>query len=180
MVAWVTLGQTPVLASCINLLYQQLTGTALPDGISTEQKHEFLQQAFLGRSILLVLDDCWDADVVKHFNWIDQSTNSKVLISSRVRDVLDGGQVIDVTVPSKIDAMKMLLNTAGVDVGRLESRSEVAHVVELCKRLPLTIGVAGKLIRQLAHGSDMLETSDWTDVVTLLEEELNDPDGSMY
>ena len=73
MVAWITLGQTPVLDSCINLLHQQLTGSALPDGVSEDQKHEFLQQAFLGRSVLLVLDDCWDVDVATKFKWIDQT-----------------------------------------------------------------------------------------------------------
>eukprot|EP00729_Bicosta_minor_P033101 gene33101-biopygen989 len=163
----------------MDLLHRQLTGSAFPDSIAVEQKHEILQQAFLNQSVLLVLDDCWDATIVKHFNWIDQNTNSKILISSRVRDVLDGGQIIDVTVPSQMDAVKMLLSTAGMDVEALNGRKEVAHVVELCKRLPLTIGVAGKLIRQLAHGSEMSEASDWDDIAALLEEELNDPDGSM-
>ena len=179
MVAWVTLGQAPVLGPCLDLLHQQLAGTVMPSGISAEQKHLILQQAFLEKSVLLILDDCWDAGVVKHFNWIDQSTNSKVLISSRVRGVLDGGQIIDVAVPSKADAVNMLLSTAGMDVDALKEHTEVARVAELCKRLPLTIGVAGKLIRQLAHGSKMTEASEWTDVVALLEEELKDPFGSM-
>lgn len=179
MVAWITLGQTPVLDSCINLLHQQLAGSPIPENISTEQKHEVLQQAFLNRSVLLILDDCWDTDVVKHFNWIDQSTSSKILISSRVRDVLDGGHIIDIAIPSKSDAVKMLLNTAGMDVDALKERDEVAQVAELCKRLPLTIGVAGKLIRQLAHGSEMSEASEWTEVVALLEDEMTDPDGSL-
>ena len=178
-VAWITLGQTPVLDACTELLHQQLTGTALPHGVTSDQKDEILKQAFLNQSVLLILDDCWDADLVKHFNWIDQSTNSKILISSRIRDVLEGGHIIDVTVPSSSDAVKMLLSTAGMDVDALKERKEVAHIAELCKRLPLTIGVAGKLIRQLGHGSSMSEASDWTDVVALLEEELNDPDSTL-
>jgi hypothetical protein len=179
MVAWITLGQTPMLDSCIDLLHQQLTGSSLPDGVSADQKDEFLQHAFLDQSVLLVLDDCWDAEVAKHFTWIDQSTNSKVLISSRIRDVLGGGQIIDVAVPSKSDAVKMLLSTAGIDVDGLQGREEVAHVAELCKRLPLTIGVAGKLIRQLAQGHTMSEASDWAEVVALLEDEFKDPDGDL-
>lgn len=179
MVAWITLGQTPVLDSCINLLHQQLTGTALPDGVSEDQKHEFLQQAFLGRSVLLVLDDCWDVDVATKFKWIDPNTNSKILISSRIRDALDGGQIINVAAPSKDDAVKMLLSSAGMGADALNVRDEVAHIVEMCKRLPLTIGVAGKLIRQLAQGSDMADASNWVDIVALLEDELNDPDGCM-
>ena len=179
MVAWITLGQAPVLASCIDLLHHQLTGAALSDGLSSDQKHEYLKRAFRNKSVLLILDDCWDAEVAKEFTWIDHATNSKILISSRVRDVLDGGQIIDVALPSESDAAKMLLNVAGMDVSVLKERAEVAHVAELCKRLPLTIGVAGKLIRQLAQGSSMSEASDWMDVVTLLEEELDDPDGTL-
>ena len=68
---------TPLVA-CFNLLHLQLTGAALPDGVSSDQKHELLQQAFLDRSVLLILDDCWDAKVAKHFTWIDRSTHSKV------------------------------------------------------------------------------------------------------
>ena len=67
MVAWITLGQSPVLDSCIDLLHMQLTGTSLPDGLSADQKNEHLKQAFLGRSVLLVLDDCWDISVAKQF-----------------------------------------------------------------------------------------------------------------
>ena len=179
MVAWITLGQTPVLDSCMDLLHQQIEGSALPDGLSIDQKHEFLQEAFLNRSALLILDDCWEAEIVKHFNWIDRSTNSKILISSRIRDALDGGQIIDVTVPSNTDAVQMLLSTAGMDPDVLQDRAEVAHVADLCKRLPLTIGVAGKLIRQLAQGSTMSDADDWADVVALLEDEMNDPEGSL-
>jgi hypothetical protein len=151
----------------------------LPDGISPDQKSELLKQAFLNRSVLLVLDDCWDVDHAKKFAWIDTDTTSKILISSRIRDVLEGGQVIDVMVPSQSDAVKMLISTAGMDIETLHARAEVAQIAELCKRLPLTIGVAGKLIRQLAHGSTMSEASDWADVVTLLEDELSDSDRSI-
>ena len=179
MVAWITLGQTPALDSCINLLHQQLTSSSLTDGISADQKHEFLREAFRNRSVLLILDDCWDVEIVEHFNWIDHKTNSKVLISSRVRDVLDGGDIVDVNVPPKVDAVKMLLSTAGMDVDALQDTAEIIHIAELCNRLPLTIGVAGKLIRQLAQGSSMSEASDWADVVALLEDEMNDPDGSL-
>ena len=179
MIAWITLGQTPMLDALQNLLYLQLAGAELADGLSIDQKHEHLKQAFLRKSVLLVLDDCWEADVATHFKWIDASTNSKVLISSRVRDVLDGGEIIDITVPSNTDAVKMLLSTAGMDPNVLQVRKETTRVVELCKRLPLTIGVAGKLIRQLSRGSSMSEASDWADILAFLEDEMNDPDGSL-
>ena len=58
MVAWISLGQTPVLEACSSLLYLQLTGSELSNAVSHEQKQERLKQAFLNRSVLLVLDDC--------------------------------------------------------------------------------------------------------------------------
>merc|ERR1712195_147359 len=61
-----------------------------------------------------------------------------------------------------------------MDVSTFNGRKEVAHIAELCKRLPLTIGVAGKLIRQLSQGSEMSEASEWTEIVALLEDEMND------
>jgi hypothetical protein len=179
MIAWISLGQTPVLEACINLLYLQLTGASMVDGLPTDQKHEQLKHAFLNRSVLLVLDDCWDAEVATHFKWIDPNTNSKILISSRVRNALDGGNIIDVNVPSKTVAIQMLLSTAGMDIKAFGSRSEVAQIAELCKRLPLTIGVAGKLLKEMTHGSSMTDGSDWADVVELLQSELNDPDGDL-
>ena len=179
IVAWITLGQTPALHACFDLLHLQLANAPMPEGVSFDQKHELLKQAFLHQSVLLILDDCWDEEVAKHFDWIDRSTNSKVLISSRVREVLNGGQIVNVNVPSQSDAVNMLLSTAGLDSSALKGRAEVGKVADLCKRLPLTIGVAGKLIRQLAQGSSMTSASDWTDVVALLEEELEEKEGSL-
>jgi hypothetical protein len=138
-----------------------------------------LKQAFLNRSVLLVLDDCWDAEVAAQFAWVDTNTNSKILISSRVRDVLDGGQIVDVSVPTARDAVQMLLGAAGLDVGALQGRKEVAQIADMCKRLPLTIGVAGKLIRQTANGGSMSTSTDWADVLDLLAAELNDPLGDL-
>jgi hypothetical protein len=40
----------------------------------------------------------------------------------------------------------MLLSTAGMNVVALQSRKEVALITDMCKRLPLTIGVAGTVI----------------------------------
>ena len=90
-----------------------------------------------------MLDDCWDIAVSKRFIFVDETTNSKVLISSRVRDVLEGGLVLDIRVPTEQEAMVMMLRAAGINDSN--SPPEAALVVTLCKRLPLTIGIAGKL-----------------------------------
>ena len=193
LVAWVSLGQLPNLDNCMNLLYLQLSGTGFASAaggdISIEQKQEYLKQEFRNRTVLLVLDDCWDAEVAKHLVWIDEvNTSSKVLISSRVREVLEGvlvtgsaPEVIDVPLPSSEDAARMLLSAAGmreegaavakenqaVEEKKLPVKlAEAVRVVDLCKRLPLTIGIAAKLIRQLAI------TGNFTGVFELLQEEM--------
>ena len=156
-----------------------------------EQKQEYVKQEFRKRSVLLVLDDCWDVEAAKNLVWIDEAnTNSKVLISSRVRDVLEGSfvigsmpEVVDVPLPSSEDAARMLLGAAGMRekgasfTGEDEDKAaeemkqpvelaEAVRVADVCKRLPLTIGIAAKIIRQLSI------TGDFTDVVELLQEEM--------
>jgi hypothetical protein len=100
MLAWVSLGQTPVLTNCMELLYLQLTGHELERDLAEEPKQERLKQAFANKSILLVLDDCWDHELVAKFSFVDDTSNSKVLISSRVRDVLEGGRVLVLNINS--------------------------------------------------------------------------------
>jgi hypothetical protein len=86
ILAWISLGQTPDVDRCLSLLYLQLTGREFASNLSAEQKEEQLKQAFAQRSVLLVLDDCWDADVAKRFIWVDEATNSKVQHHSLLSD----------------------------------------------------------------------------------------------
>lgn len=155
-IAWISFGQTPDIEASLNLLYLQLMGMNFGSDISFEQKVEGLKQAFVNRSILAVLDDVWDPDVAKQFNLVDEtSINSKLLISSRVRSVLDGGLIIDIPLPTKEGAARMLLSAAGMceagaevlpgdlSVGEKRTKavalSEAIRVSEVCKRLPLTV-----------------------------------------
>jgi hypothetical protein len=169
MLAWISFGQTPNIENCASLLHLQLTGYEMEKDLSSEQQDERLKQVFVNKSILLVLDDCWDQEVVKKFNWIDDTnTNSKILISSRIRDVLDGGLIVDLTLPSADDAINMLINVAGISEGENFPRNEAGLVVDICKRLPLTIGIAGKLIKQMA----LTDEDSWIGLVDLLKDEL--------
>ena len=56
--------QTPVLPSLANSLHLQLTGRELASDLSLEEAKEPLRQACLGKDVLLVLDDVWDASHV--------------------------------------------------------------------------------------------------------------------
>ena len=62
-----------------------------------EEMTEELQNAFAGRNVLLILDDVWETPHAALVNVIDKNTGSKVLISSRVRGVLEGGLIVDIS-----------------------------------------------------------------------------------
>lgn len=99
----------------------------------------------------------------------DDSTASKVLISSRVRGLLAGSEIVDIGLPTETEAIEMLLAAAG---HRLQAGvavpKEAREVVRYCNCLPLAIGMAGKLAQEIGLGGD------WSGVVELLKEEFSD------
>jgi hypothetical protein len=54
-VAWVTLGQTPQLDKCLQLVFLQLTGKQMKDGQSMEQSREVLTQVPRATAVVPVL-----------------------------------------------------------------------------------------------------------------------------
>jgi hypothetical protein len=117
-----------------------------------------------------VLDDLWDKEHVSHFALIDETTQSRVLISSRVRGTLAscGCEVTTLSLPTDDDAIQMVMAAAGMAHGPGRSvPSEAAEVIRLCRRLPLTLGIAGRLVR------DLELQHDWFQVAQLMKEELS-------
>ena len=83
----------------------------------------------------------------KEMNFIDTSTASKVLITTRIRG-LGGASQVDLAVPCEADSVQMLLSSAGL--GHLDpAPAEAAEVVQICGRLPLAVDLAGKMLRDL-------------------------------
>ena len=164
-IVWVSLGQAPNIERGVAMMFLQLTGSEL-QGSTDDVRQETLKQAFAGRKVLLVLDDCWDVAHASALNFVDDSTGSKLLISSRVRGVLEGGLILDLREPSDADGARMLLGAAGSDPGT-PPPTEAFEIVKLCKRLPLTLGIAGKMIAQMSV------EDDWTGVASMLKEEFS-------
>ena len=77
--------------------FLQLTGSEISRDMMAEEMTEELQNAFAGRNVLLILDDVWETPHAALVNVIDKNTGSKVLISSRVRGVLEGGLIVDIS-----------------------------------------------------------------------------------
>eukprot|EP01052_Picozoa_sp_SAG31_P018719 SAG31_NODE_1338_length_8731_cov_14.189643_1_plen_1748_part_10 len=169
-IVWVPLGQTPVMSKLQNLCHMQCTGKELSPELSSEEKKEALLQAMLGKRVLLCLDDLWEAEHEHELNFVDVSAGSKVLISTRIKALLEGGHEVEVGLPSLSDSAQMLLRAAGADIGTRTHPSGVDEIVDLCGRLPLALRIAGRLAASLG----LVGSQDWTDMIGVLKEELRE------
>lgn len=102
----------------------------------------------------------------KHLNFVDDTTSSKVLVSSRVRGILEGAEIVDIGLPTEDEAIQLLLSVAGLPTDA--AIPEAREVVQFCDRLPLALGIAGNLVREMGL------TEDWAGVMSLMQEEFSD------
>lgn len=175
---WVTLGQHPVLVEQQSVMFHQLTGSPLSNELSQDEKREAIKQSMAGKDILLVLDDVWYDTHIGWFAHLDESTRSRVLLSSRVRGVLASAptDIVDISLPSEADACSILVGAAGLDHGAeaaVQPPAGAKQIVAMCKRLPLTLAIAGRMIRSLG-----LEDDGWGEAVELMRSELYGEHGS--
>jgi hypothetical protein len=153
-----------------NLCHMQCTGKELSPELSSEEKQQALQQAMVGKRVLLCLDDLWEEHHESELNFVDVSAGSKVLISTRVKGLLVGAHQVEVGLPSARDSARMLLSAAGVGEDELDEPMGVREVVDLCGRLPLALGIAGRLAASLG----LVGTQDWRPMIGVLREELRE------
>jgi hypothetical protein len=171
-IVWVTLGQTPSAEHVQSMALQQLNGTRFSGDEPAEQRCLELQHAMKQKKLLLVIDDCWDPEHEKLLNFVDIESGSKVLLSSRVRNVIEGdpsqsSAIVSIELPSVEDSCQMLLSTAGLPAaGKIPAQAR--ELVQFCKLLPLSISIAGKLVQDLGIG---LDESDWEGIVEMMQEE---------
>ena len=168
-IIWLPIGQTPVISKLQNLCHMQCTGKELSAELSSEEKKEALQQAMSGKRVLLCLDDLWTEEHEHELNFADVSAGSKVLISTRMKALLEGGHQVEVGLPSPSDSARMLLAAVDADVSGRQPAG-VSEIVDLCGRLPLALGIAGRLAANLG----LVGTEDWSDMIGVLKEELHE------
>eukprot|EP01045_Picozoa_sp_COSAG04_P006490 COSAG04_NODE_320_length_16877_cov_26.485401_1_plen_4766_part_00 len=168
-IVWLPLGQTPVIPKLQSLCYMQCTGKELSSELSGDEKKEALQQALSGKRVLLCLDDLWEEEHEAELSRVDARAGSKVLISTRIQGLLAGGHQVEVGLPSMSDSVRMLMAAADANVESGEP-SGVREIVQLCGRLPLALGIAGRLAASL----DLVDADDWGGMVGVLKEELRE------
>ena len=169
-IVWITLGQTPNMEKCQQMLFMQLMGFEMNRDMSDDEVKQSLMHALQGKNVLMVLDDAWEVAHCEQLAFIDDATQSKLLVSSRVKGVLEGGSIVDLNLPSDYDAQKMLLNEAGLDADPSDAPPEAAEVTKFCNNLPLAVGMAGRLLKTMSLSID----DDWSGVVAVLKSEFGE------
>eukprot|EP01052_Picozoa_sp_SAG31_P012613 SAG31_NODE_742_length_12424_cov_16.082353_4_plen_99_part_00 len=86
-------------------------------------------------------------------NFVDETAGGKALISSRVRGILEGGEIVSIGLPSEKEAVSMLMAAAGLGVDNVPP-AEALDVARFCGLLPLALGMTGKLISEFAIDKD--------------------------
>ena len=77
----------------------------------------------------------WDKQHAKCFDVIDNTTESKLLVSTRIVGLLKNSSEVKLALMTNEEAIDLLAHGAGLDFE--EVPHAVAEVVALCGRLPL-------------------------------------------
>jgi hypothetical protein len=108
-IIWIPLGQTPVIEKLQGYALKQLNGKVMAADTTQEEKRELLRRAMVGKRVLLALDDLWHPEHEEDFSLLDPSTDSRVLISTRVRGILTNAAAVEVGVPTEEQAIDILM-----------------------------------------------------------------------
>lgn len=168
LILWVTLSQTPNISKLQQLQCAQCGIDAPADGEAKDTR-ETLSQFLRGKRALLILDDVWDQSDEQLLNCVDAAAGSKTLVTTRIRGLLSGAELIEVGLPEEPVAIKLLLESAGLS-GIANPPPEAAEIVHICGRLPLAIDIAGSLLADL--GLRTSGDADWRELPRMLREEM--------
>jgi hypothetical protein len=190
VIVWLALGQTPMMEKLQSAALQQLCGRQMEPGLSEEERHAALREAFQGKRVLLCLDDLWEEEHEPQLNFVDVRRGSRVLISTRIRHLLADAFSVEIGKPSIDDSISILMSAADELDDSGYAPVEAREIVELCGQLPLALGapvvpprepreprsnagplalhavMAGKLILELEVGSK------WDGITAILRDEL--------
>jgi hypothetical protein len=169
---WLPLGQTPNLKKLQETAYHQMTGDDMAPDFAHDDRCNALRNCMKGVNLLLILDDIWEAEHEEALNFVDFEAGSKVLLSSRIRgnlQVAEDTNAVEVKLPNETDAVKLLMDAAGVP-GDVTPPPEARQIVGQCGRLPLAITVAGKSLRDM----DVSTGQSWKGVVEMIADEMKE------
>ena len=79
------------------------------------------------------------------FDCIDETTNSKLLVTTRIKGVLSGSAEVQLELLSVAESVELLLGVAQLDTAA--APNACLEIAQLCGRLPLCLNIVGNLIR---------------------------------
>ena len=110
-------------------LYEQLTGEAMSikDNATAQSQLEELEAVCKGKRWLVVLDDVWNRDHEKQLNCIDSSSPSKLLVTTRIRGLLQGCDEVSLNLMVHQESVDLLLRTGKIDTVDEAAREAAGH-----------------------------------------------------
>ena len=117
----------------------------------------------------------WHAEHEDELACADVAAGSKYLISTRVKGLLAEAHSVEIKLPTRDEALHILMATAGVVHEHAHDKSQppiipagAQAVVDHCARLPLALGIAARLVHSLGLSAE----PSWEGLVDILKEEL--------
>ncbi|KAL3834670.1 hypothetical protein ACJIZ3_009406 [Penstemon smallii] len=132
-----------------------------------EQLYHLLYERLHGKRYLIVLDDVWEQEVWESLARVlpDENTGSRVLITSRKRDIPKYARYIhDLKSLDQNNSRKLFLEKASIKKTYDQLPEDLKNIgneiLEKCDGLPLAITVVGGMLRGRFN-----TTSEWKDVL---------------
>jgi hypothetical protein len=92
----------------------------------------------------------WDSQHLKSFDCIDLKTSSKLLVTTRIKGVMQKAAEVELELLGLQEAVEMLAAVAQLDAADVSP--VCLEISQLCGRLPLCINIVGNLIRTFGDG----------------------------
>ena len=96
------------------------------------------------------MTDMWDSQHLKSFDCIDLKTSSKLLVTTRIKGVMQKAAEVELELLGLQEAVEMLAAVAQLDAADVSP--VCLEIAQLCGRLPLCINIVGNLIRTFGNG----------------------------
>jgi hypothetical protein len=147
-IGWISVGQAPAIMEMQRSLFFQLTQERLlaKAGDTAETLLHDLQEACKGKHWLVVLDDVWDKVHEKVLNCVDQDSASRLLVTTRIRGLLQGCDEVSLNLLSPSESIDLLLRAGEIDNADEGAKAAGAQICELCGNLPLYLSICGGVI----------------------------------
>ena len=98
----------------------------------------------------------------RQLNFLDETTPSRLLISTRINQLISGATEIQLALLSAKESVEMLIHMSGIPADAVSA--ELVKISDLCGNLPLTIGIAAGMLKSFG--------SDWQgNVLEMLQED---------